>query len=482
MKRVYLFGFCALLLANPLLAFRAHADLRLSPDFVVNRILEESRDAKNIELDAQAAYTDYYNTLGLYDIGLAGNVSYEDTRLRSLAGGGNLRDKTTVWSVAASKRVRTGTTVAVSFNRSLQDSAFRPTAAISTRAPSVVYDYAEVKLSQDILGNFFGIAERKNIRAAEQKLDAAALLRKEQQENLVLDALRLFWDTYVARESFNEAQAQRDKYEALVKEVQSKNRLGFSSPGDLPKARAEFGAQVRNVEQASFEYTKNLDQLFTAMRLEQEPREVSFEFREALPPLPTMVMPALDRMRPVEINQVTFESAELTRQAEEVSSNWPEVKAVAAMAASGLADRAGGGSFSDIRRGTYPRYSVGLEVNYKLFSDTYRGALNQARVSADRSYNELLRVKEDLRRQLSTAMEQVRFAHRAATSAVEELGEWEKAVKAQENSYKQGRLDFSQLIQDYNSYFRARLNRIRTLGDYHIALHNYAATVDELVK
>lgn len=464
-----------------LLPLCAQGGEKISPDFVVERMLRESRAAKAIDLDAQGAYSAYYNTFGLYDITTLATFEYEDSRLRTISGGGNTRDQTRTWTVGASKRMPTGTVLGISYSRAHQDSIFRSGVATSTRAPSVVYDYGTVTLSQDLLGNFFGIAERKNLRAAEQLLDSATLEKKEKQENLVLEALRLFWDTYVAKETLSEAKAQREKYQALVKEVQNKNRLGFSAPGDLPKAKAEFGAQVRNVEAASYGYVQNLNNLFTAMRVAPGGQEVEFEFSAALPPLPTMMMPEVESLRAVSVNQVLFDSAELTRQAQEVSSSWPELKLVGAADFSGL-DTTRARAFEHVRQGAFPRYQVGLELSYRLFSDTYRGALNQANVNSDRAFNEVLRVKEDLRRQISTSIEQVRSTYQAAVSASEELVEWEKAVKAQESTYRQGRLDFSQLIQDYNSYFRARLTRIRALGDYHIAIHSYEASVDRLVQ
>lgn len=465
------------LLAGIFLSASAKAEVLIDPQFVIDKVLGEGRQARQIELEAQSAYTAYYNVFAVYDWRLAGSTSYEDSRRQYLTGSGNLRDITTVWDVLVSKRIASGTNFDLGFTRTLQNSTFRTT---STRAPYVSYDVGELTITQDLLGNFLGIAERKANKAAKDLILAADLQKKEKQESLVLDALKLFWDTFVARESLKEAVSQRDKYEALVKEVESKNRLGFASPGDLPKARAEFATQVRNVKQASFEYLRNLDLLLTAMRMQNSPdRDIRFQLKDEMPPLPAMIMPPVDSLRNTQIARMQMESAELTQSAVALS-DLPELKLVGKSTLTGLETTASR-SFPSMTSGDHPVYSIALTLNYRFFSDQVKANKNQAFVNYELAANSLLKSQEDLSNNVGTAMENVRYTYAAAISAEEELKQWTAAVKAQESSYRQGRLDFSQFIQDYNSYFQARANRLRTIGNYHIALHNYAASVDQLV-
>ncbi len=459
----------------------ANAAVRLNPQIVIDTILGEGRDAKAIELEAQAAYTDYYNTFGAYDLIFGAGVSFEESKIRTLSGGGNLRDENTVWRMSAAKRYPTGTNIELGYHRTQQESVFRPTNNNNNRGPYAVYDVSEITITQDILGNFLGAAERRANRAAEELLASATLEKKERQEQLVLDSLKLFWDSYVAKETLAEATNQKDRYEALVKEVENQARRSIASPGDLPKAKAEFGAQVRNAKAAFFDYARNLELLYAAMRIQDREREVVFDMKEELPPLPTMLMPEVDSLRTVRVNKTTYDSASLTKMATDLAVKWPELKLVGSAGFTGL-NAASGNAFSEMVSGRSPRYLIGLELNYRFFSDTHRGALNGAAVTADQAYNNFLQSQENLIQVVGTAMENVRYAYAAAVSAGEEVKQWEAAVKAQERSYKQGRLDFSQLIQDYNRYFQARATRLRALGDYHIALHTYSAAIDELVE
>lgn len=460
----------------------AHAEIRVNPQFVVDRILSESRQAKAIDLEEQKTEVTYYNTYAPYDWIATGSASYEKDKSYSLSGSSNIEDRTAIWSVGMTKRVPTGTTVGVSYSRTLQNSTYRYTpSSTALRGSYAVYDVGSLTITQDLLGNFFGIAERKLLRSADQLLESASLSKKESQELLVLDALKLFWDTYVSKESLREAMSQRDKYENLVKEVENKSRLGFVNPGDLPKARASLGAQTRNVKLSSYNYLFNLDKLVTTMRLPDTDKDLKFEVKEEIPPMPAMVMPKIGELRAVVVKETLYDNAVLNKRATDIATDWPDLKLVAKAGSTGL-EATSNRAFESMTASDHPVYSLALNMTYRFFSDKNHADKINANVAFEETFNNLLKQREEDRRNISSWMEYVRATYAAAQSAVEEMAQWEKAVREQEKSYRQGRLDFSQLIQDYDSYYRARATRIRAIGDYQIALHSYAAAIDTLVK
>ncbi|RYZ95075.1 MAG: TolC family protein, partial [Proteobacteria bacterium] len=284
-----------------------------------------------------------------------------------------------------------------------------------------------------------------------------------------------------AKLSLREAEAQKDKYAQLVNEIEKKARLSFVMPGDLPKARAEYGSRVRFIKSATYEYVRSVELLLAALRMQATDRDIRFDVKDELPAVPTMVMPVVDGMRSVKAAAKNAEGADLLLRATESVNKYPELRLVGAAAVTGLRN-AGTSDLTELTQSRFPRYSVALEVNYRFNSDTYRANINRARVNSDLSFNSLEKQKEDLRQAISTAMEQVRFTYAAAVSAIEEENQWDLAVKAQERTFRQGRVDFSQLIIDYNSYFNSRAQRLRSIGDYHIALITYDAAVDALLK
>jgi outer membrane protein TolC len=51
-----------------------------------------------------------------------------------------------------------------------------------------------------------------------------------------------------------------------------------------------------------------------------------------------------------------------------------------------------------------------------------------------------------------------------------------------QKNYNNGRVDISLLIEAMNKYFSSRVQHIRSVGDYYIALNEWAAQKDELIK
>ena len=460
----------------------AQAETVLSRQMVIDKILSDSRESRRLDLNQQSAYTAYYRTFGAYDFTLGGRVGYLESKIRYLSGGGNLEDDTATYGLTLSKRLPTGTLLGIDYTRQRQNSSLRANQNFGGRNPLVVYDVGNFTLTQDLLGNFLGVAERELRTSAELSLQTAELAKVENKETLVLSTLTMFWNAYVAQQTLQEANFQKDKYEELVKEIQNKNRLAFVMPGDLPKAKAEYGARVRLVKNASYEYARTLELLLTALRMQDTSHTVRFDVQaEDIPPLPTLVMPIVDNLRAVQAAEKSFESANLTQKSLERTNTYPDVKFVAAVGLTGLGNNSRL-ALSDFGSTDYNQWSAGITVSYRFDSDLYRGNINEARVNSDLAFNSLGKQKEDSRQQIGVAMEQVRFTYAAAVSALDEFKNWSDALKAQEANFRQGRVDFSQLVIDYNSYYQSRITRLQAIGNYHIALDTYSSAVDDLLK
>ena len=57
----------------------------------------------------------------------------------------------------------------------------------------------------------------------------------------------------------------------------------------------------------------------------------------------------------------------------------------------------------------------------------------------------------------------------------------EKAIQELTKSYNQGRTDIAILIDSMNKYFTSEVEYVRSIGNYQIALNEWAATRDELI-
>lgn len=452
--------------------------LKITPQFVVERVLSQGRDAKNIEFEALKAYYPLSLVLSIYDLKFDGSVSYEMSRARVIGGGGNDQDKTTIWTTLLSKKTSTGTTFSLGYDRTLQNSIFR-TGSTSTRTPYAVLDEAEFTIKQDLMGNFFGIVDRRAEEVARQNIYVASLQKKENQEQLVVTALQLFWDTYVAKETLRENINARNKYEEVVKSIEEKTRTGFSDPGDLPRARAEYETQKKNVKEASFQYISLMDRLFTMMLL--PPRdEIVFDVPVEVPPLPPLTKKEISSLRSVRAAEISATNAELEKRAADLGA-LPSLSVFGRANYTGLESLASR-SFADVTANRYPEYEVGLNLSYNFFSEGTKGNQQLKGVLYEQSLNNLAKTKETEDNHLLETLEKVKARYAVAVSAIESVKFWEQAVKAQERSFKQGRVELSTLFTDYRSYYEAQSVRTKAIGDYHISVNELAAARDVLIE
>lgn len=455
------------------------AKLRISPQYVVERLLSDGRDAREVTLMAETAEVGLHKARAAYDWNLGAATSYEDSRAVALSGFTNVEDKTTVWQANLSKKIPTGTTLGLAYARTRQDSVFRPNST-SSRPANVYLDNGELSVTQDISGNFFGVVDRSLVNLARRNIQKADLEKKESLEDLVLDGVRLFWQTYVAKESLREALQARDKYATLVKDVEKKARLGFVNQGDLPKARAEYEAQSNLVKQASLELIQLTDQLVTILNLTAKPDELELVGDRDLPPLPNLRMRDPAELRKIVAGTIALDSAALEKHVAALSG-LPTIQVVGKLGYTGL-ESTPSQAFATMTSGVSPKYSVALQMTYAFFSEGTKANVREKNINHMLQETRLSKTQDQLRDVLRVAAEKVKANRAVAENSISALKYWEQAIKAQERSYRQGKLDFSQLVIDYNSYFRAQSQRTKAIGNYHIALNEFAAANDRLIE
>ncbi len=471
--------FAALFLASGGVAFGA--PLKVSPQMVVNQILSEGRDAKVAALQVDKARAGISTAKTVYDWKLGGSWNFEDNRAVTLSGLSNLEDKTTIWKSSLSKKLPTGTTVGLGFNRTRQESVFRSSSS-SSRAPNVYLDEGVLSLSQDISGNFFGVVDRRSVAVAEHNARKADLDKHEALEALVLQSIQLFWQTHVAKEQLRESMKAREKYRELVREVERKAALGSVNPGDLPRARAELSGQENLVKNASVVLLQQTEKLLTLLNLADASREdVEFVTGDViLPPMPSLGLRPVEELRKLRSSLISLDNAETEMQVAKLSG-LPTVKLSGSMSYTGL-ESTTSASFANMTSGINPKYSYGLSVDVPIFSNQVEANVGLKSASFSEAELILARTRDELRDEQQNVLEKLKSARAVAENSIEALKNWEAAIRAEERSYRQGRLDFSQLIVDYNAYFRAESAKTKAIGDYHIALNEFAAANDKLVE
>ena len=281
----------------------------------------------------------------------------------------------------------------------------------------------------------------------------ADLGKRENLEALVLDAISVYWHAYVSEATLRESIEAREKYQLLIKAVERKVRLGLAEPPDLAKVKIEHSAQDRRVKSASLQYLADLDRLFSIARLPYE-KDVEFDVPLEFPTPTEEEMPSLEELRPIQSARLAVENAEDSMKNARLNT-LPKLTLFGQMSFNGV-DQQANESFSELSSGVHPRYLVGLELSYPLWSRGLRGEARHEEVLHDEAVNELNRTREIRGIELKQAERSVRSNYIIAKMAKEAVGQWEKVIVDRERLFQNARVGTAEIIQDYSLYFRAK--------------------------
>lgn len=453
------------------------ASLTLSPKDVADLIMKQSYLAEEINLRSQTSRFAMEEIESRYQFGLLFETGYEDSKFESAQNSFLLRNESYTTLFSLNKSFSTGTLTQLTYTRS----SLKPEYSLGATTPArnSTVDTVGLVLTQNLLNNFFGVADRADLRSARQTYRAAQINRVTELQNLVLDGIRAYWSTYVSQETFQEALNSRNRYQKLVDQIKKKTGYGYSGPGELAQAQAELEARDQNVVRSSANYLAALDSLKTLLKISPE-TEIKFSVSEEIPTPPVSTPVEIKNLRLSKATQLQLMAAENALKAAS-SRNWPELNFVGKVYQQGLDENANE-AYSEMSSGTHPQYYMGVQVKYN-FGTSYnderelnrRAARNLAQSQFDRTQLELRDYENNLIRHLQSFFT-------IANSTKAQLGFREKAAQDLSRSYSQGRTDISILINALNSYFDAEVQFIRALGDYQTALNEWAAFRDDLIK
>jgi outer membrane protein TolC len=458
------------------IALAAEAPLILTQKKVAELVLKQSLRAQEINLSVEKTRLDLVEVYSFYDFKFEGETGYEQNRFENYFGTQNIKDETITTNLNLSKSLPTGTTLGLGFTRTSIKSEFQP-AAVSTY-PNLTTDVWGLTLKQSLWKNYFGTEFRKRISASEKINEAEVVGRINQQQDLVLDAIAHFWKTYVSQENFKEAMNSRERYTKLVQAVRKKSGYGYTAAGELARAQAELEQKEQAVKKASVDYLRNLDNLLALLNLPVD-QEVKFEVTEAIPALPKIQPVDFAKLRQLKAAELRMEAQKDFDSAAEAGSG-ADVSLIGKMFSQGLDDSAEG-AWGEGLQGKSPQYYVGVSVEYGFGSGLDAEKRLNGRLSRMLAENQFKQTTARLKNNEAHLQRQLQAAYAIAMSSRTQKELREKAAQEINRSYNQGRTDISQLIEALNSYFTSEIAYSSAVGDYQIALNQWAAFNEELV-
>src|SRR3989449_5956917 len=386
----------------------------------------------------------------LRDPVLTGTISpgYSDTPQASqfLTGGNSLIGHTLTGNFGFVEGLATGGTLSAgyanlrqSFNNGRLD--FNP----------YVTSSLGLTFTQPLLQGFgFGLNGRF-IRIARNDERMSDLVFRQQVISTVWNAINLYWDLVSLNEDVRVKREASDLAQKLLEDNKARVEVGTLAPLEVTRAEAEVAQARQNLTNAEslvleqelvlknvLTRTGTADPKVSAARIVPSDR-IEVPEQEELPPLEELVRVALEDRPDLETGQVQIEN---TRIALKGSRNalLPSLNFFATAQASALAGQVNtlpqpgaspgtsrnvdssfvggyGTTLSQIFRGKFPDYSVGLELDVPLRNRTARADLARDRLILRQSEVRLRQLQNRVREQVEAAwiaLKQARVSYQAA--------------------------------------------------------------------
>lgn len=446
----------------------------VTPQQVVDAVLQKSRVAEKISFDAQAAYISLEKTKGVFDLTFTMNANQTYDEAESPSNPTNVQSKSVYGDVGFGKKTSLGTTFSLGY---LHQSAN----TLKTADSRTIYnqDAGYLQIRQSLWNNFFGKNDRLNVEIAEREVTEAELNKQEQTENLVLDSISAYWTTYVAQTQLRDALDARQRYQSLIGAVQKRGRFGLDKGGEYAQVMAEATDADTSVKNASLNYLDRLSNLSLLTQLTFK-EDVQFKVEPLIPPIPKLKPVELEKLRSLRNAQSQYDTALKKIDTAKVSVA-PKLDLVGKATSTGY-DELASSSYSEFASGKKPTYFIGVEFATPLDSSSARAALASAHLDLSRKNLSLRDLKEVTQTNLNFLASQLEQSYAAAQGAVESEKYRARTVREQETEYRQGRLPLRDLLRTYKDYFDSQTRRVQAIGNYHITLNKLAAARDELVK
>ena len=467
--------------ADPTATTASAKEIILNQKTVAELALSQGYQTKQVNLQYQTYRLAVAQVLSTYDWNVAAATGYQYDKSVSLLNIGNaeLDNKLQQYqtTISLQKPFTSGTLLGVELSRLSQQADLDP-ASPFTAPDNQTADLAGITLEQSLWGNFFGNADRATVNAANYNYDAQSILRANDLENVVLDAIRQYWTRYTAQENFQEAITSRDRYKKLVDAVKRKTSLGYSNPGDLPQAQAEFETREQAVKTASTDYLNNLTTLVTQLNLDPN-ADIKFMPTTLLPPVPKLPPKNVEDLRAIRSQKLKVSAAKESLDASK-SLSYPTLNLVGKAYTSGWGENSRD-SYSQLTSGDKPKYYIGLRFAYHFGSDVQNEDVVNKKINKDLEETRLSLQTLQATDAQTQAERRVQETYAVALSAEKQKSFREKAAQELNRSYAQGRTDISILITAMNNFVAAEVAYIQAVGNYHIALNEWASTRDELI-
>lgn len=339
--------------------------------------------------------------------------------------------------------------------------------------------FGGISITQPLLRGFGLGANLANLRIAKADRGIADWEYRATVIDTITNVIFAYESLAEARQSLQIAQRSRELAAQLVRDNQSRNRIGTISDADVTQARA----RVANREETILIISRNVRDLENRLRtligepVNLGPGTVALQLEPLEPAAAPSPDGAADLQQALELRP-DYQAAKLGitryRAAHAFARNQllPRVDFVGSYGYNGL-DRDFSASRARVQDRDHRAYSAGVVVSVPLTFAEGRGRARAAKLAVRQSEADLVRVEQDIAVAVASAIGQLETTARRveATTRAYELAQ--QALDAEQKKFRAGTSSTFVVLQLQEQLAAVQSNQVRAIADQRRAVANY---------
>lgn len=225
-----------------LLLQNSYAEQQISIADVTRLALENSLDIQIARIDAYKERTSLGKAKSIFDTFVNSGASYEDDKKKSGTDLSRTKTATNEYSLGVEKKLPTGSSLKIDAEHSLIDANSSSSAINNYNESSIKFS-----LNQSLGKNFFGLADRSNIKITKINIDNAEYSSLDEIENTIYKAQAAYWNVVLKEKELSIKLDMLKKAEKLHSVYKENYERGTVEKTDLFAVEANMRARKNEV-------------------------------------------------------------------------------------------------------------------------------------------------------------------------------------------------------------------------------------------
>ncbi|MBN2483232.1 MAG: TolC family protein [Candidatus Omnitrophica bacterium] len=439
---------------------------------VADLALSNSLDIQIARFDTYIKRTELNKVRSLFDTFLNAGIEYASDEKAVASTFLGTKTSSNVYSLGIEKKLPSGTAISVEAKdeRTHTDSSF---ATINPAHEATV----ELTLTQELGKNFFGIADRSEVKLTKLDIENAEYTTLSDIEDALYETLKSYWNLVLKEEALRIRRQMRTQADRLYKIYQDKFDMGMVEDVDMAEIRAHLKILDTGVLNAELEketakndllFLLNLDDpavvLVPRDTLETEPHTVDLYEKV------TGAIAFRRDYRKIE-NELKKHNIEL---AVKKNALWPEIDLEASYTKNGL-DSKYREAWSESTNKDHDEIFLGLTIRLSLENNQARSELDAARLQKEQLLLSLKRIERTVLRDINNQVMTVNTLKNKVDLTGELVGFQATKLAEEHKRLGWGRSNADVMVRYEDDLLGAQL-------DYAMALYQYRIGILELAR